>query len=211
MKYNVKLRYQKNLPKLRQITVYNILNKMICHLTTNGMKKKLIKLVFNFFGKYVLRSEIVDIDLKTAFPIFDNTTKLFVGKYENYVPKVYKRTSYRNIIDNFYNFNVLKYFGVIFYHSRPLYDTKKVRKGPKYYDVPYRLRIKRSQLLTLRWFSKAVKSNNSRTLTSKIGEELEAVVHLNGSTTSEIAKLRQHVLDNLMYSHYRWWGRKKKK
>ena len=30
-------------------------------------------------------------------------------------------------------------------------------------------------------------------------------------TFAEISKLRQHVLSNLMYSHYRWWNRKKKK
>jgi len=99
----------------------------------------------------------------------------------------------------------------LFYSSRLLFETKKVRKGPKYYDVPCKLKNRRSLLLVLRWFSKAIKEKNYRKITDRIQSELDDFKSAKGSTFSEVSKLRKKVLANLMFSHYRWWNRKKKK
>ena len=232
MKYNIKLDYLKNLKKIpakRPTIVYNIINKIVSHLNINGKKKKLINVIFKFFQKYNLYTKI-------KYPQKDNLGKQVAENLEKNINSVQKiveeetETLYEKKLrthaalkispfkiisypwDNqFYTNYLLQGFCSIFYQSRPLFDTKKVRKGPKYYDVPFKLKIKRSQLIMLRWFSKAVKSKNLRSVNLKIQDEVENLINFNGSTFAEISKLRQHVLSNLMYSHYRWWNRKKKK
>ncbi len=196
MKYNIKLVYLKKLGNLsaqRQITVYNIINKMVSHFNVNGKKKKLINMVFKFFQAY-------DLKIKPTLKELEKSGVKTVN---------FKKTSYpyQNL---YFKSKIVAGFSGVFYQTRPLFDTKKVRKGPKYYDVPYRLSLKRSQILVLRWFSQAIKAKTARSLTIKIKNEIQDLITLNGSTYSEIVKLRKHVLANLMYSHYRWWNKKKK-
>ncbi len=231
MKYNIKLDYLKNLKKIsaqRPTIVYNIINKIVSHLNIDGKKKKLIKVIFKFFQKYNLYTKIKYPQIKDNLGkqidnnldknsvknvVEENTETLYEIKLRTHAAldiSPFKIISYP-WQNQFYTNSLLQGFCSIFYQSRPLFDTKKVRKGPKYYDVPFKLKIKRSQLIMLRWFSKAVKTKNLRSVNLKLQDEVENLTNFNGSTFSEISKLRKHVLSNLMYSHYRWWNRKKKK
>ena len=239
MRYSLKQNYLKKVNKIakpRHIIIYNIINKMVSHLNIDGKKKKLTKVIFKFFQKYRAHAQIKHTNLNVNFKNSELRSKKqerinnnsvnksnLTSKIKNNIETLYETklrlNSELGISSNkplsypwenqYYSNNLVQGFSNVFYQSRPLFDTKKVRKGPKYYDVPCKLKVKRSQLLVLRWFSKAVKSKNLRTITLKIQDECENLIYYEGSTFAEILKVRKHVLSNIMYSHYRWWNKKK--
>ncbi len=92
----------------------------------------------------------------------------------------------------------------MFYKIKPLLETVKVRKGSKYYDVPYYIKPQRSISILLRWSVKSIKKHLEKSLEKKIQREFKELSLSSGSTFKESKQLRQKVATNIMFSHYRW-------
>ncbi len=90
------------------------------------------------------------------------------------------------------------------YNLRPSLETRKVRRGSKYYDVPFFMKKKRSLLLALRWFTKGVKARKEVNLKNKFVLEFEDLMNSSGLAYKESKALKKRVLSNTLYSHYRW-------
>lgn len=93
---------------------------------------------------------------------------------------------------------------IFFFKLKPLLETIKVRKGSKYYEVPYYIKTQRSLSLMFRWIVKGIKKQNSKTVISKIKNELQSLLRNQGTAIKEAKILRKKVIINIIYSHYRW-------
>jgi ribosomal protein S7 len=92
----------------------------------------------------------------------------------------------------------------LIYRLKPIMETKKVRKGAKYYDVPFLLKPKRGFTFFFRWFSQSIKSKKEKTFDLKIKKEIFDLILKDGSSVKESKLLRKKVKKNLKFSHYRW-------
>ena len=55
-----------------------------------------------------------------------------------------------------------------------------------------------------RWIVKGIKKQNSKTVISKIKNELQSLLRNQGTAIKEAKILRKKVITNIIYSHYRW-------
>jgi ribosomal protein S7 len=92
----------------------------------------------------------------------------------------------------------------LIYRLRPIMETKKVRKGAKYYDVPFFLKPKRGFTFFFRWFSQSIKEKNKNFFNLKLKKEIFNLILKNGSSVKESKLLKKKVKQNIKYSHYRW-------
>ena len=83
-------------------------------------------------------------------------------------------------------------------------ETVKVRKGSKYYEVPYYIKSQRSFSLMFRWIIKGIKKQNGKSIDSKIKNEFKLLLKNKGNAVKEAKTLRKKVVTNIIYSHYRW-------
>jgi ribosomal protein S7 len=81
-------------------------------------------------------------------------------------------------------------------------ETRKIRKGSKYYDTPFFLKKARAFSILLRWIAQAIKKGDN--LTNSIQKEFKDLIKGLGSTVKESQNLRNKVSINIIYSHYRW-------
>ena len=86
------------------------------------------------------------------------------------------------------------------YRLRPILETRKVRRGAKYYDVPFYLSRKRSTSLVYRWLARSFKVKPKASLEYEWTE----IIMGRGFATKEAELLRQRISANMRYSHYRW-------
>jgi ribosomal protein S7 len=93
---------------------------------------------------------------------------------------------------------------LIFHRIKPLLETRKVRKGSKYYDVPFYMKKNRSLLLLLRWIVRSVRKHSVKGLSKKLQMEMRDLIKGSGFTYKEYKLLRLRVASNVIYSHYRW-------
>jgi ribosomal protein S7 len=93
---------------------------------------------------------------------------------------------------------------IFFYKLKPLLETVKVRKGSKYYEVPYYIKSQRSFSLMFRWIIKGIKKQNGKSIDSKIKNEFKLLLKNKGNAIKEAKTLRKKVVTNIIYSHYRW-------
>ena len=89
----------------------------------------------------------------------------------------------------------------VLHQSKPLLETRKVRRGAKYFDVPFFLTRKRSYSLLLRWLAAVLRRGHS---SLELSKEFRALLAGQGATLQEAKALRQRVAANLIYAHYRW-------
>jgi ribosomal protein S7 len=91
------------------------------------------------------------------------------------------------------------------YKNRPILETREIRKGSVFYQVPFFIKNKRSCALILKWLSKTVKlKSHGPNLKTNILKELKSISINKGNTFSESKKLKELVSNNIMHSHYRW-------
>ncbi len=109
-----------------------------------------------------------------------------------------------SLLNNYNHYSNFCMLTALIYSLKPSLETRKVRRGSKYYDVPFFMKKKRSLLLALKWFTKAVKSRKEIGLGSKFIAEFEDLMHKSGSAYKEAKVLKKRVLSNTLYSHYRW-------
>lgn len=93
---------------------------------------------------------------------------------------------------------------LFFFKLKPLLETIKVRKGSKYYDVPYFIKQKRSLSIALRWAVKTIRAQKGPSLDKKIHSGLHEVFGGEGFAHKQAAILKKRVAANIMYSHFRW-------
>ena len=102
----------------------------------------------------------------------------------------------------------------VFHQLQPVLETRKVRKGSKYYDVPFPIKKARALSLLLRWTTRAISSSSTRGNSKGKSAGLSQKVHgefidlINGELRSNSVKeskaLRSKVAANIIYSHFRW-------
>ena len=93
---------------------------------------------------------------------------------------------------------------LFFFKLKPLLETIKIRKGSKYYDVPYFIKQKRILSIALRWAVKAIRAQNASSLDQKIHSGLSEVFQGQGLANKQAKILKKRVAANVMYSHFRW-------
>ncbi len=98
----------------------------------------------------------------------------------------------------------VKMITCLIYKLKPSLETRQIRKGSKFFDVPFFLKKKRSILLALRWFTKAIKARKDRSLNRKILVEIEDLVNKTGQSYKSALTLRKKVSKNIFYGHFRW-------
>lgn len=110
-----------------------------------------------------------------------------------------KKMVFKKVIKTLQNFNIknLCILTSIFHRNKPILETKKIRKGSKFYEVPFFLKKSRSLSLILRWTAKSIQKQG-------FNQELKDLIHDAGSTIKECKLLRNKVVANIIYSHYRW-------
>jgi small subunit ribosomal protein S7 len=91
----------------------------------------------------------------------------------------------------------------IFHRIKPIIETRKVRKGSKFYDVPFPIKKSRALSLLLRWVAKSIRKQRTH-LSAGIKKEFHDLVLNVGTTIKESKALHNKVSANIMYSHYRW-------
>lgn len=89
------------------------------------------------------------------------------------------------------------------YKIKPILETRKIRRGSKYYDVPMFLKKSRSVSLLLRWVVKSLRKQKL-SVDNNIKNEVKEILKGTGNTVKESKILRNKVSDNIKYSHYRW-------
>ena len=85
------------------------------------------------------------------------------------------------------------------YKLRPILETRKVRKGSKYYDVPFYISRNRSRSIVYRWLAKSLDKPRAN-----LDQEWKEIVLDEGYANKESEILIQRVAANMRYSHYRW-------
>ena len=90
----------------------------------------------------------------------------------------------------------------IFHRIKPILETRKVRKGSKFYDVPFIIKKSRAVSLLLRWVVKSIRKHPNLFL--GINNEFKDLISGLGTTNKESRTLRAKVASNIMYSHFRW-------
>jgi len=91
----------------------------------------------------------------------------------------------------------------IFHRIKPILETRKIRKGSKFYDVPYPIKKSRAVSLLLRWVTKAVRKQTTH-LKFGLKNEIQDLIDNVGATIKEKKALHNKISANYMYSHYRW-------
>ena len=131
------------------------------------------------------------------------TNQIFLNGKKNYVLGVLLST-----LQYFYKkkpMSALNILTTFLYKNRPFLETREIRKGSVFYQVPFFIKSKRSYSLILKWLSKAVKSKSqSPFLGVNLSKEIKALSINKGNTFNEAKKLKETVSNNIMHSHYRW-------
>jgi small subunit ribosomal protein S7 len=93
----------------------------------------------------------------------------------------------------------------IFHRIKPILETRKVRKGSKFYEVPYPIKKSRALSLLLRWVTKSIRKQATH-LNVGLKNEFQDLIDNEGkgTTIKESKALNNKVSANIMYSHYRW-------
>jgi small subunit ribosomal protein S7 len=122
-----------------------------------------------------------------------------------------KKLIFKSVLKSLQNFHPIKknicILTTMFYRIKPILETRKVRKGSKFYDVPFLMKKSRAFSIMLRWFVKAIRKNQNlkfKALSLGITNEFKDVVSRTGFTVKESKNLRTKVASNIMFSHFRW-------
>jgi len=91
------------------------------------------------------------------------------------------------------------------YQVKPSLETRQVRKGSKYYDVPFDIKENRRLSLALRWVARGIRKRPEAGLINQLQAEFHDLASLKkGYTVREKKILQKRVRANIKYIHFRW-------
>ncbi len=96
------------------------------------------------------------------------------------------------------------YLTGMIHQLKPHVETRQVRKGAKYYDVPFPIKENRKLLLALRWLARSVRKRPEPGLVNQLKAEFLDLTYRKGYSIRERKALQKKVSANIIYSHFRW-------